>query len=361
MSHLLVSDAETRCNTRLTIYPDGTTGACVVASHNIYRRPGWAPRTAADALPRLSGADWVDAIHDRPVAALKQRDKGNNLKATGRATPAAHAANVERGRRRAERTIKDYIRANPELDTFITLTISKEKLERYDYKTAQKKIGQWLANQSRRHGLKYVGVWERHKDGALHLHLICNRSALRLSPARNPRTGKLLKHRDKANHWHQIYNVIGWPYGYSTAMRCYGQRQAIAAYISKYVRKGAVRVGGRWYIHSHSLRRPSYAYYQCDYTAVRARYTQRIERPGAADLYLKYTSPAEAAAHILPFEQMFARTPNEKDIKKVLDSRRALRNSPCDATRASARAPQIATSAEPVPLNDARCAGAKAG
>ena len=194
----------------------------------------------------------------------------------------------------------------------------------------------------RRRGLEYIGVYELHKDGALHVHLLCTRRALDLAVAHNPRSGRALRHRDSAaGHWHQVYNVRGWPYGYSTAIRCYGQRGAVAAYVAKYLRKGTARVGGRWYIHSRGLRKPAYLYYIVDYAAVAARRTLKIERHGAAPLWLKYTSPDEIAAHLIQAEQLFCcrqiSIDNKLKIKKALAARlRVLRNCPCGASRRDA-------------------------
>ena len=340
MSLLAAQDELTRANARITVYPDGSIGDCTVASHYIYRRPGWMRRDPVDVLPRLSADEWVDAVHDRPVRALRQTQTSRQPARTAAST-AARAQNQERGRRRAQKRLREYIRANTQLDTFVTLTIDARKLDRYDIPACIRRVSQWLGNQVRRHDLQYVGVYELHKDGALHLHLLCQRQALDLVAAHNPRTGRALRHRDGQGHWHQVYNVRGWPYGYSTAIRCYGHRAAIAAYVAKYLRKGTARVGGRWYIHSRGLRRPTYLYYIVDYAAVTARRTLKIERPGAAPLWLKYTSPDEIAAHLVRPEHLFdyqqISIDNKLKIKKALAARlRVLQNCPCGARRASA-------------------------
>lgn len=368
MSALLATDTMTRANARITVYPDGTIDDCVVASHYIYRRPGWVPRDPVDMLPHLTGAEWVDAVHDRPVRALRQAraSRGRDAQTLARlqAQPGRSAAarehNQERGRRRAQKRLREYIRANTQLDTFVTLTIDKQKLNRYDIQTCIKRVSQWLGNQVRRHDLQYVGVYELHKDGALHLHLLCTRKALDLVAARNPRTGRALRHRDAQGHWHQVYNVRGWPYGYSTAIRCYGHRAAIAAYVAKYLRKGTNRVGGRWYIHSRGLRRPTYLYYIVDYAAVAARRTLKIDRPGAAALWLKYTTPEEIASNIIKIEQVFEYRPiATENRKKALAARlRVLQNRPCRASRASA---SPANSHLQMPLPSASPTGGRVG
>ena len=94
MSARLATDEMTRANARITVYPDGTVDDAVVASHYIYRRPGWVRRDPVDVLPRLSGAGVIDAIHDRPIRALR-RDR--HQAEPGRSAAAGREQNQERG------------------------------------------------------------------------------------------------------------------------------------------------------------------------------------------------------------------------------------------------------------------------
>ena len=55
-------------------------------------------------------------------------------------------------------------------DFFVTLTLDPAKIDRYDGEAVVKALGRWCDNMVRRHGLRYILVPERHKDGAYHFH-----------------------------------------------------------------------------------------------------------------------------------------------------------------------------------------------
>lgn len=86
---------------------------------------------------------------------------------------------VRRAASRARKQVFELCACN-NLDLFFTLTLNKELIDRYDYKAAVRKFGQWADNHVRRRGLKYVAVPELHKDGAVHFHGLCNKEAVRL-------------------------------------------------------------------------------------------------------------------------------------------------------------------------------------
>lgn len=71
---------------------------------------------------------------------------------------------VRRAASRARKQVYELCACN-DLDLFFTLTLDKELIDRYDYKAAVRKFGQWADNQVRRRGLKYVAVPERIKTG----------------------------------------------------------------------------------------------------------------------------------------------------------------------------------------------------
>lgn len=71
---------------------------------------------------------------------------------------------------RTRSTILEYALCN-DWDYFATLTIDSKKFNRYDLKTYQKALSQWLHNYNR-NGVKvsYLLIPEFHKDGAIHMH-----------------------------------------------------------------------------------------------------------------------------------------------------------------------------------------------
>lgn len=156
---------------------------------------------------------------------------------------------LARSKRRARQAVFDYAMCNPDLDVFITFTLNSEKINRYDYNAVIKKLNVWFRNRVQRNGLKYVFVCETHKDGAVHFHGLANSSALKLEDS---------GHKDKKGH--TVYNVKDWVLGFSTAVRCYGDRSSVCKYIVKYITKSDKKVGGRWYYSGGALNAPRYEY-----------------------------------------------------------------------------------------------------
>lgn len=157
--------------------------------------------------------------------------------------------NIERAKRRARKAVFDYAMCNDDLNLFVTLTLDAARVDRYDYKIIVKKLNNWLDNMVRRHGLKYVLVAERHKDGAIHFHALMNENACKLTDS-----GTV----DKRGH--TVFNLDNWTLGFTTAVRCYGERGAVCKYITKYITKSDDKVGGRWYYSGGELERPQYVY-----------------------------------------------------------------------------------------------------
>ena len=295
-SQLYTDDADARRNARVTVYSDGEVADARVASRNIFRDTGWEKMDKHDYIDKckdmMPAADYLQICDTGIVPAwllATERHIGQKRKNEQK------EENVERSRRRAKQHIYNYIRDNSQLDMFCTLTVSPEHSERFNADALGKKLHDYLSHRVSRRGLQYVAVYEYHKhDNALHVHMLCNQSALKLQRAINYRTGKKLSHQDAHGHWHAIYNVSDWQLGFTTAIKCYGNRDAVAHYISKYVSKSEKKIRGRWYMHSHNLTYPEYRYYQCDYAKTEGN-VQNIER---ANLHIKYTTPEQLAKNI---------------------------------------------------------------
>lgn len=71
--------------------------------------------------------------------------------------------------RRARAAVRDIAMSNP-MTYFVTLTLDPLRVDRYDPAAVVHRLNGWLSNRVQRHGLKYVLVPERHKDGAVHFH-----------------------------------------------------------------------------------------------------------------------------------------------------------------------------------------------
>lgn len=183
--------------------------------------------------------------------------------------------NLARSRRRARSAVSDIAMAT-DFKYFVTLTVSPEKLDRYDSKEVFKHLHDWLDNCVRRHGLAYVLVPELHKDGAIHFHALFNDALPVLSSGTIslPGGGKPRRPRSEAQRaaWlasggHVVYNLPAWPWGFTTAIELYGDRQAAVGYVCKYITKSEDKIGGRWYYSGGALKRPQVAAIDLDFEA----------------------------------------------------------------------------------------------
>ena len=159
--------------------------------------------------------------------------------------------------RRAKHKIYDYVVSNPDLDLYITLTLNKEQVDRYDYNSVIKKLNVWLDNRVRRKGLKYVLVPELHKDGAIHFHGFFNSSAC-----------KLVDSGHKYNDGRTIYNLSDFTLGFTAGIHTVGSRARIGNYICKYITKQVTsgKIGGRYYLSGGELSSPILSYDYKDFT-----------------------------------------------------------------------------------------------
>lgn len=157
---------------------------------------------------------------------------------------------TERSARRARSQLREYALAN-EWDWFVTLTLDKTKIDRYDIAEITKKLNSWLSNQVKRYGLKYVLIPELHKDGGVHFHGLFSGGSL--APCCSG-------HVDRGGH--DVYNLERWPYGFTTAIRLYGEFERAVGYVCKYIGKGFAEkpIGGRWYYHGGQLKKACVTY-----------------------------------------------------------------------------------------------------
>lgn len=204
-------------NGRILLTPSGEVIEQVVASRPIFKEGGW---------------EEVD-----PPA--KKVEKGRR---------ADGAPMDARGANRAKKELFRAAACNPDLSVFVTFTQSPELVnDRYDYKEAVRRLGMWLDNRVRRHGLKYIMVPELHQDGAIHWHGLITEAGVKLVDS---------GHRDKKGAI--IYNVLDWHWGFTTATKV-RDHAACCRYVSKYISKqmgGAGTIGGRYWLHGGALAKP---------------------------------------------------------------------------------------------------------
>lgn len=173
------------------------------------------------------------------------------------------AENLQRAIRRAKTAAFDLIECNHDLDCFGTLTFDPEKIDSRSYSDVYEVLKVWLSNRVQRQGLKYILCPEHHKDGEkIHFHCIFNSTALKLSKARYPDTGRLIKTR-RGGEEKQMYNICDWAYGFTSCELITGDSSTdkVAKYIFKYMGKQLQqKIGGRFFLHGGKFTLPVYAY-----------------------------------------------------------------------------------------------------
>lgn len=175
--------------------------------------------------------------------------------------------NRARSKRRAKKHLFDYILCN-NFTNFCTLTLNPDEIDRHDYGAIMKKLNTYLDNRVRRQGLKYVGVPELHKRGGFHFHFLTN-DVLPLVDSGTvirPTGGKPVKVETAKRQGfnledcRKVFNISDWKLGFTTSIYTYGDPEAVANYIGKYITKSLDKVGGRWYYSGGKLLKPVYNY-----------------------------------------------------------------------------------------------------
>lgn len=212
-------------------YPDGAADV-ICCTNPIFREPGWEEAWGEEAA----------AAKPRP----QPRESG--AKSTG--------ADMERSMRRARAKLRRLALANG-FDYFVTLTLDKTKIDRYDPAAVTKALNRWADNMVRRHWLRYILVPELHQDGAIHFHGFM--------------AGDGLQAIESGVEWggRPVYNLPQWKLGFTTAQRLYGDYHAAVGYCCKYIGKQAAqRPLGRWYYSGGALAEPEKVYADLDYRSV---------------------------------------------------------------------------------------------
>lgn len=224
-------------NAIIYTYPCGSMDI-VCASDKVFVPPGWED---ADDFSRLG------RVGPEPA----KREKGKK----------SQGDDMLRSMRRARANLRRLALSNT-FDYFVTLTLDGSKIDRYDGAAVVRALGQWCDNMVRRHGLKYVLVPERHKDGAFHFHGFMS--------------GPGLDAVDSGIQWdgRPVYNLPQWTLGFTTAQRLYGDYSAAVGYCCKYIGKQeGERPLGRWYYSGGNLAKPGKTYVNMDFRALASEFS----------------------------------------------------------------------------------------
>lgn len=229
-------------------YPSGDVDI-ICASDKTFTPPGWE-----------TAEDFARAGRRGPEPA--KREKGKK----------SEGDDMLRSMRRARANLRRLALAN-DFRYFVTLTLDPEKIDRFDGAAITKALSQWCDNMVRRHGLRYVLVPERHKDGAFHFHGFM--------------AGPGLIAADSGVQWdgRPVYNLPQWTLGFTTAQELYGEYSAAVGYCCKYIGKqDAERPLGRWYYSGGKLAKPAKTYAALDYRGLAEDYKAdaiEMEIPGS--------------------------------------------------------------------------------
>ena len=167
--------------------------------------------------------------------------------------------------RRAKERIFDIVMCN-DWKYFCTLTIDPKENDSSDVAFVRKKLKKWLNNMQNRRGLQYLLVPELHKiGGKIHAHLLINDCDLKLEDSGTvavPSYKKPIK-IETADRFgipqdqrKTVYNITDWKYGFTTAIRTYGDNYLrTAIYIMKYITKDSDMIFGKYFWSSKGIHR----------------------------------------------------------------------------------------------------------
>lgn len=138
---------------------------------------------------------------------------------------------AEKRYREVREKIEDYARSNP-FTHFITLTQSRKIVgNRFDDDLALSNLASFLKTvrkQAKRKNIdfKYIVVPERHKNGALHFHMLAYNYPYDFVYAKYDKRKKI-----------DIYKIEQWKFGISHVVETYGPMWKLGVYMKKYITK----------------------------------------------------------------------------------------------------------------------------
>lgn len=262
----------------------------------LYKYPCGVVDIISSTSPVFRESGWEDASWGKPGKhRLTNQDGEDDSDEANQPEPeaASKETDIQRSMRRARSRVRRLALSN-DFKWFVTLTLSPEKVDRYDAAQVVRKLNNWCSNQVKRRGLKYILVPERHKDGAIHFHGFFSDALEAVASG----------HRDK--HGHMIYNLPGWALGFTAAIECYGDYAGAVAYVCKYIGKQGDKPAGRWYYSGGDLRQPVEIFGEISPRDLQEEFGERVfvfNVPGAIMAVCNGIKVNEAAAHEEPWDE----------------------------------------------------------
>ena len=227
----------------------------MVSTRRIFAPEGW------ESVERRGKNRKIEQMFENLSEANFSNDAAPNC--CEQSSEANASDSLRRAKSRARKSVFDLIRSNG-FTHFVTYTVAPgdPECDRMDYKSCVRKIGQYLSNEVKRRGMKYVAVPELHKDGAVHFHAVCSwDKAPRMVRAVNPHNNEEMSTKSGQ----PIFNLPNWTHGFTTCIPLYGDISSVGKYVAKYITKAeGASIGGRYYLSGGALGRPRYAYADID-------------------------------------------------------------------------------------------------
>ena len=274
-------------NTKIKHYRDGCFTLCR-CSHRIFKSSNWECHDTVNTSTIENNAIWelLQKEFTENIITLRSDDglplrfwdvsKDNRF----------HVKRLKYGDirsdslKRAKDSIFDIVYEN-DWSWFVTFTFNNDDVDRFSSVDVMKKLRVWLDNAVRRKKLSYVLVPELHKKGGIHCHALFNDCDLKFLDSGTrcvkgfDKPVKLSTIREKnmlsrsglsEDDLKVVYNIKDWKYGFSTAIKTYGDPANLAFYLTKYLTKDVKKIFGRFYWHSHNIRtKPEIEYLDTDF------------------------------------------------------------------------------------------------
>ena len=239
----IVSEFQTKTNARLKVYPSQTV--LQICSKAIFPTANWEPVESHHLISTqsLSADEYSQTklpTHERKTLQKEKEPKSPNLQAK------------QSAQARARRAVYDIALLN-DWEWMFTWTLDPQKVDRHDPDEVYRYLKPALSNLHLRKGFIYLLVPEYHKlkhgekRPGIHFHGLCRFDSIKLERAMKrgkPRFDK---------HGRAVYNMIDWPYGWSTVVPLENDSQKVATYISKYITKQSNKILGKYYLSSRDL------------------------------------------------------------------------------------------------------------
>jgi len=149
-----------------------------------------------------------------------------------------NAEKIDQSLSRSRSKVFEYAICN-EWEYFVTLTLDKNKMDRYDLPEYIKKLGKWIQIQKRKDlHLKYLLIPEPHKDGAWHMHGLIN--GLREQDLRKFTLDEDIPEKMKKmiRSGRKLYDIPAYrkKFGFVSVEKVENS-EAVAKYVTKYISK----------------------------------------------------------------------------------------------------------------------------